>query len=469
MSQAHQRDTIIGSPTSQHPPIAKLPTEVLTKIFRAYVESYPEALNERVVDLCLVGKYWNAVANNTPQLWTNINLFFPFTDDNLAAMRKRVYASKLQSLDVFIDFYDPNSEGGDNDPTKLHRQAAWVQAVMTVLKDTEGRWKSIRVASNDWAPFYKLIEDWTFTYLPSLESITMKRDDPMDGMWSVSFRDPLLAGPMTLFGPNPVLPKLRHVSLCSVHVDWNDASVGFQNLRKLEIKNQTYDVGASFEQFAALLSSSPRLEYLDVSGFCPEHHTGPAPAGGIHLVPVVHLPALKEFVFGWKDPEDQFLEMFQIGSSLENLVLRDTESGLGHWEDQETGGRHWKHQSDEIFETLTSLGPAAPGGSDDTPPGPFISMRGVKRLEIGCTEAACFSLVPFLKTLTGLENLWLEDVDKGVLDGVTSVWDGSTTGRQPLEELDVRWTWQKEIPSFVEASIPGLKRASTNFSARAGD
>jgi len=61
-------------------------------------------------------------------------------------------------------------------------------------------------------------------------------------------------------------------------------------------------MGPSWEQFAAMLSSSPQLECLDIGGFCPEHHTGPAPlAGGDPEIPVVHLPALKEFVFGWKD------------------------------------------------------------------------------------------------------------------------------------------------------------------------
>ena len=74
------------------------------QIFKAYVESYPEVLDQRVADLCLVGKYWNVVANSTPQLWTRVSFFFPFLGHHLAAALKRVRASRLQEIDVSIDF-----------------------------------------------------------------------------------------------------------------------------------------------------------------------------------------------------------------------------------------------------------------------------------------------------------------------------------------------------------------------------
>ena len=159
-------------------------------------------------------------------------------------------------------------------------------------------------------------------------------------MQNIPFDPQALVGPMSLFGRNASLPSLAELSLSAVHVDWDEASVGCQNLRKLKITNQTYDVGPSFEQFAAMLSSSPRIEHLDVSGFCPEHHTGPLSlAGEAPDISIAHLPMLKEFIFGWKDPDlgCSFLQMFQIGNSLESLTLLDTESGLGHWGDPQTG------------------------------------------------------------------------------------------------------------------------------------
>jgi hypothetical protein len=242
--------------------ITKLPTEVLMKIFQIYVESYPAARDQRVVDLCLVSRYWNTVANGTPQLWTKINLSFPFTDPHLAAMLKRVHASKFERIDVSIDFCDPGWDGDEprynaNGSNPYTEESTWVQNILTLLRDTEKRWQSIEVVSQTWLPLHKLIEGWAFMDLPSLESISMERENSIFGMQGVPFDPRPLIGPMTLFGRNASLPRLRDMSLSAVHIDWDDASASYQNLRKLEMNNLTYDVGPSFEQFAAMLSSSP--------------------------------------------------------------------------------------------------------------------------------------------------------------------------------------------------------------------
>jgi len=433
------------------------------QIFKTYAESYPEVLHRRVVDLCLVGKYWNVVANSTPQLWTKINLLFPFPDQHFAAALKRVRASRLQKIDVFIDFRDPDWDGSEADyhdeETYVPGGHAWIVGIMAVLRGTEGRWKSIEAVSNTWVPLYELMHDWTFTHLPSLESISMIRTNNWFGMWDAVFSPRRLMEYNPLFGQNASLPRLRDVSLSAVHVDWNDASVCYQNLRKLEITNQTHDVGPSFEEFAAMLSSSPQLESLNVCGFCPEWHTAPAPpGGGMPKLTVVHLPALKEFIFGWKDVRlgCTFLRTFQIGDSLETLVLLDTESGFGYHQDPQTGDRGWKQESQRIFEVLCELGSAVPRDKDDTPSGPFISVRRVKRLRISWTKTARSSLVPFLATFTELDEFWLEDVDENVKDDVMG-WLGSTEHR-PTGVLGFLWKWRQNLPGF---SVPLAYRFST--------
>jgi hypothetical protein len=445
------------------------------EVFRIYVGSYPEVRDQRVVDLCLVSRYWNTVANSTPQLWTKINLSFPFTDPHLAAVLKRVHASKFEKIDVSIDFRNPGWDGDEDhyniDELILTKESIWIQNIPSLLKDTEKRWKSIEVVSQTWFPLYILIEGWTFTDLPSLESILMERDDFLYGLRETVFYPQNLIEPMELFGRNASLPRLRDLCLSAVHIDWDDASAGYQNLRKLEMNNLTHDVGPSFEQFAAMLSSSPRLEYLDVCGFCPQHHTGPAPpAGGDHEIPIVHLPALKELCFGWKgtDLGRDFLQMFQIGRSLENLTLLDTESGLGRCEDPETRKRNWAQDSQAIFEALCDLGSRAPQDEGDIPPGPFISMGGVKRLGIVWTEAGGSCLIPFLRMLTELEDVWLEDVDRGVLEDVTSVEveKSGVMGYRPLR-LDLQWKWEKGVPKFAEPSMLQLKNAGFVFTDKA--
>lgn len=432
------------------------------QIFKTYAESYPEVLDQRVVDLCLVGKYWNAVANSTPQLWTEINLFFPFPDQHLAAALKRVRASRLQKIDVSIDFRNPDWDGIDRDEdTYVPGGHAWVIGIMEVLKRTEGRWRSIKAVSDTWVPLYELMHDWRrFTHLPSLESISISRADHRLCLRGVSFSPRRLMEKKTLFGQNAVLPKLREVSLYGVHVDWNNASV-CQNLRKLEITNQTHDVGPSFEEFAAMLSSSPRLECLNIFGFCPEYHTVPAlPAGGPPEIPVVHLPVLEEFYFGWKDVNLSctFLRMFQIGDSLETLVLLDTQSAFDYLPDPQTGVRDWKQESQEIFEVLCELGSAVPKDKDDTPSGPFISVRGVKELRIICTKASRSSLVPFLETLTELEGLWLEDIDENITEDVMVWFDSRDKRRSVLRGLYFQWRWHQRAPAFTLPLFDRLKR-----------
>jgi len=476
MSQVNQHNLTFGTLAIQSAPITKLPIEVLSGIFKTYAESYPEVLGQGVADLCLVGKYWNIVANGTPQLWTKINISFPFTDHHLTTTLKRVHASKLEMIDVSIDFCDPNWDGDepryDTDGNIPTNETIWVQGIMAVLRGTENRWKSIKVASDTWLPLYKLMEDWTFMHLPSLESISMERQGTIFGMRNISFDPRPLVGPMTLFGRSASLPKLRDLSLSAVHVDWDDASGSYQNLRKLEMNNLTYDVGPSFEQFAAMISSSPRLEYLDVSGFYPEHHTGPAPPAGGHLeIPIVHLPALKEFTFGWKNANlgGLFLQMFQIGNTLENLTLIDTESGFGYWSDRQTRTRSWFQESQGIFEDLCELGSAAPRDEGDMPSIPFISMGGVKRLRIVWTKAARSSLLPFLTMLTGLEYIRLEDVDRNVFEDATWVGVSRAGTCLPLRRLDLRWMWQEGIPSFAEPSIRQLEGVGVEVTAQAAD
>ena len=147
-----------------------------------------------------------------------------------------------------------------------------------------------------------------------------------------SFESPILFG-----GNGTFMPKLREVTLSAVHVDWASTATSFRDLRKLEIKNQHYEVGPTFEQFSALLAASPRLEFLDVTGYYPNPEA-PNVADTLTETSLVHLPALKHLVFGWSRIEFAcyFLMSFQIPESLKTLSLIDTESGLGVCQ-EETG------------------------------------------------------------------------------------------------------------------------------------
>ena len=144
------KNLTFGSSAPQSAPITKLPVEILIEIFKSYAKTYPEVRNERVVDLCLVSKHWNAVAHNTPHLWTKIKLYFPFADDHLDVARKRIHASKLRKIDIYINFCD--SERGyaeliddEEEGTYQLAQSIWVHKILTLLRGTEERWESIKI------------------------------------------------------------------------------------------------------------------------------------------------------------------------------------------------------------------------------------------------------------------------------------------------------------------------------------
>lgn len=155
-----------------------LPVELLMKIFEVYAESHPEVRDREVEDLRLVNRYWNAVANDTPHLWTKINISFPSTERYLAVARKRVHASKHQKIDVAIHFRCPDRDRkkiNEDRAIKLSdKQKVWFQNTMSLLRDTEKRWKSVKVVSQTWLPLYEFMDKWTLPHLPSLESISME-------------------------------------------------------------------------------------------------------------------------------------------------------------------------------------------------------------------------------------------------------------------------------------------------------
>ena len=393
-------------------PISKLPVEVLGEIFKCYAESYPEVLNERIVDLCLVSQYWKTIAEATPQLWTRINLFSPLSDSKITVAMNRIRASKLQGIDVSIKLKNTNWSGQKSDHIEYGTVITQIRKVRTALEGTEKRWRSVKVVSDTWVHLFTLLETWKrFKDLPFLEYASMERLDTIPSRRET----PPTVHLMSLFGQGALVPKLRELELSAVRLQW-DTSVGFQNLRKLQMDRATNDVKPTFQQFATMLSTSPRLEHLNILGFYPEDPTE------VDLpIPVVHLPELKDFAFGWGDANlsPKFLEMFQIGNSLERLTLVDYGSILDLRE--VPGTRVWVQNSNRVFQVLSVLSDSAPADGETLPPHPFISMRGVKKLSIARTQVGVIEMVLLLGGMTNLENIELTIVDKDIIRAVEMV------------------------------------------------
>ena len=161
------------------------------KIFENYAKSYSAICEQRVVDLCLVSKYRNTVAYSTPQLWTKTNISFPFADRHPAAVLSRSTSpDSRRSTSLSISVIQARTE---TSLTTMWTSQSFLPTspsgsnIMTLLRHTETRWKSIKAVSQTWLPFYRFMEGWTFTHLPSLESISMERQNSTFDMRDVPF------------------------------------------------------------------------------------------------------------------------------------------------------------------------------------------------------------------------------------------------------------------------------------------
>lgn len=208
------------------------------------------------------------------------------------------------------------------------------------------------------------------------------------------------------------MPKLRELTISAVHTDWTSAAAtSFQNLRKLEIRNQIHGAGPTFEQFAALLAASPRLETLNLLGYCPTPNDPLTQT----QIPLVHLPVLKYLGFGWSCIDFACnLLVFQISKTLETLSLIDTETGLNVLREDSTGEENLNNEdSSQILDLLADLGS---GDSENKVPSrPWISLLRSKSLSMSWVESNPYKLFEFLDNTPAIEEIRLTDVSPGVL------------------------------------------------------
>ena len=422
--------------TFQPGPINKVPPEIVSEIFKFAVLSSEEARSHGVKALCLVDQDWNHIAKGTSDLWTKITFTYPLHADQLSAARKWLKTSEQKPIDVEIDLCDPGWDELGMEAFHLLEDLAPIQDMTAALRGSEHRWRSISIRSDTWRPIYEFLQAWEIPSLPLLETISLERGNEVMGVGYIR-EDPLPSlGSLTLFGSNGTLmPKLREVSLIAVHVDWASAANSFRDLRKLEIKNQHHRVGPTSEQFATLLAATPRLEMLDVAGYCPDHGASPTQV----RIPPVHLTALKHFGLGWScfDCACDLLMVLQIPESLESLSLNDTESGLGARQDEETDLFTYNDDSTPIFELLTGLEPAGPGNKD--PSNPWISILGLKTLSVSWAESDHPAVLAFLENAPMIEEIRLTDVSQGVLEGIAALVE--THGPRSLKKLSIQWIW----------------------------
>ena len=195
------------------------------------------------------------------------------------------------------------------------------------------RWKSFTILTDTWEPMYtalSLINPSITQYgAPQLQALSLMRCNDY-----VSFsrrfqprhlRDLGFLAPYTTKSRKNLLPRLKHLSLRGVHVDWDSLSdlLLDSSLSTLELASHPKDVRPSMSQFHKLLSSTPSLRSLSVIGTGPE---GPgSEEDSAHNYESIHLPHLNKVTMGYRtETGARSLFHFLDAPNATSLTLEDT-------------------------------------------------------------------------------------------------------------------------------------------------
>jgi hypothetical protein len=417
----YSRGTQLDAASRRPSSVTKVPPEIMREVFKLVVLSSEEARSHGVKALCLVGRYWNNVANATPDLWTKVTLTYPLHADQLSAAQKWLKASEPRVIDVEVVLYNPDLLG--------LRRGGWIpsadslQSVVTVLRGSEHRWRSISVKSDTGSPIQELLRACVTPGFPALESISFER--------LREYRAPadqrLIKWPALFGGDGTLMPKLREMTLCAIPVDWTLATATpFQNLRKLVVRHHPEgDPGPTWEQFSEALDACRRLETLDVGA----NYNAPGSNSPVQVPNrLVRLPALKHLIFGWSrvDRARDFLTTLQIPETLETLCLFQAER-TSRYRGRRTFMRLYGNSTPvfEVFFAFTIR--------DSRLWKPSISMLRLKSLSVTRTHCDRSAMISFLRNAPMIEEICLTNVTPDVVVVVEAVAE-----TLPLKRLDIR-------------------------------
>ncbi|KAF8875787.1 hypothetical protein BD779DRAFT_1562663, partial [Infundibulicybe gibba] len=264
-------------------PVNSLPVELLSYIFALSThctteapspddsQSQPAFTTESVkvpLILSTVSHHWRRVALNTPALWTSLCVSAEMLTTDIAGtshldtrhLSSYLALSRKYPLDIIIDARDPDWDfcefgvteylGTSKSPNTLFSETH-IQHVVSLLLPHLHRWRSLDILTDAWVPMYTALHQINPYIMkfgaPSLESLTLIRCNDFVS-FAPDFKPAHCKTPAFL--QSSILPRLRHLSLRGVHVEWSTLAS--------ELAKQ----------------SGPRLHHLDLSSHC-ETGSGP--------------------------------------------------------------------------------------------------------------------------------------------------------------------------------------------------
>ncbi|KAG5636606.1 hypothetical protein H0H81_007431 [Sphagnurus paluster] len=328
-------------------PIQKLPVELLSHIFalathdidQEYDGPCPPFDHETVkfpVVLSMVNRHWRNVARATASLWTSICVTPALFDDdendgtgsprtlNTKHISSYLALSRKYPLDILIDARDSNWNFIDEseipsefeDPYTPLFTIAHMHATMSLILPHLSRWRTFSLLTDVWAPMYLALRyiqpALTTVGAPALESLTLMRCNDFVS-YKQMFHPPEMKDPIFLhlgensIAPHLILPRLRSLVLCGVHVDWASLptilSHSQPGLDTLDLSYHCLEVRPSLSEFHQILSTCPRLEKLTVngSGPCIPDNLFEGVSVLSDTLPPIPLPRLREITVGYRD------------------------------------------------------------------------------------------------------------------------------------------------------------------------
>lgn len=233
-----------------------LPTEIVNEIFRNVAWSGTDSTSARTrLWLTWVCKRWRSIALEDPHLWNVI-----WWQDEPDFVRSQVFFDRAA---------DAPKDLRINDDPKSPMSMETIKLIMGKIIPRLHTVRVLIVILHEWDPLLFIVDQLRVASLIDgplvMERLEIHRNGPPYIQLGAGYTGPYRQAIPLFDGRN--VPSLRTLSLSGIHIDWNNTSVG--NLVALDLRKVPLNRAPTFEQFRAVLKSSPMLNKLILDGAGP--------------------------------------------------------------------------------------------------------------------------------------------------------------------------------------------------------